>query len=259
MDKDGTSIEMILGFVNNKMYMFTKVSSGGQVSVTYKPDEVKSYRIDGNKARYEGGTLTFTITGNSATFIQEDANGKTTLSVLRTNASAVEGAKPEDGGGSGDPGGPGGPSVSFQGYWKVTKREIINEQKIENFPLILENKDDNSRIQVDLYLGFIDSECRHYMRYTGLNEEGTAALESKGIISGQFYYTVQGHYTYDENTGTLKYMDISGNYEGDQPFVEMTFDGTRISQVGPGIDQMTIYVINDDGSILDGAIPKSAN
>ncbi|HHU50285.1 MAG TPA: hypothetical protein GXZ36_00445 [Firmicutes bacterium] len=164
----------------------------------------------------------------------------------------VEGAKPEDGGGSGDPGGPGGPSVSFQGYWKVTKREIINEQKTEIFPLILADG-----IQVELYLGFIDGQCLQYERYSYQSDEGRQFLEEKNIVPNQFYFVVLGNYTFDGTT--LKYEDISGNYEGDQPFVEMTFDGTWISQVGPGTDQMMIYVINDDGSILAGAIPKSAN
>ncbi|HEY8345142.1 MAG TPA: hypothetical protein VIL66_08145 [Bacillota bacterium] len=104
-------MEIILGFVEKKMYMYEKFTAvhpdtKEKVSqVLYYPDDARSYRIDGNKARYEGGTLTFTITGNSATFIQEDEDGKTTFSVYKTNASAVEGAEPvTDDEDSGDPG-----------------------------------------------------------------------------------------------------------------------------------------------------------
>ena len=104
-------VEIILGFVEKKMYMYEKFTTvhpdtKEKVSqVLYYPDDATSYRIDGNKARYEGGTLTFTITGNSATFIQEDEDGKTTISVYKTNASAVEGAVPvTDDEDSGDPG-----------------------------------------------------------------------------------------------------------------------------------------------------------
>ncbi|HHU50284.1 MAG TPA: hypothetical protein GXZ36_00440 [Firmicutes bacterium] len=104
-------MEIILGFVEKKMYMYEKFTAvhpdtKEKVSqVLYYPDDATSYRIDGNKARYEGGTLTFTITGNSATFIQEDEDGKTTISVYKTNASAVEGAVPvTDDEDSGDPG-----------------------------------------------------------------------------------------------------------------------------------------------------------
>lgn len=108
-------LEMILGFVEKKMYKYEKLSivhpeTGEKVSqVFYKPDEVKSYSIDGNKAKYEGGTLTFAVTGNSATFILEDENGKNTLSVHKIDASAVEGAEPktddDDGDGDGGSGG----------------------------------------------------------------------------------------------------------------------------------------------------------
>jgi len=58
-------MEAIFGFVGKKMYKYSRYSgvhpdTGEKVSQVYcESNEVKSYRIDGNKARYEGGTLTF--------------------------------------------------------------------------------------------------------------------------------------------------------------------------------------------------------
>jgi len=135
----------------------------------------------------------------------------------------------------------------------VNKIEFEGEQP-ESYPLIV-----GGIIEIELFLGFIDGECRQYEKYTSITDEGRDFLRQEGIENGQFYYGVIGNYTFDGST--LEYVDISGNYEGDQPLVRMTFDasGTMIFQEGPGLDRGTIYVEKVSASILAGAIQKPLN